>query len=73
MRPFGDHFEEPALLVPAPHIWQPRRNDMPTGDNGIAETQNRQTNLINLSPMFARRVLQSGTRPNAGGGLPLLT
>jgi hypothetical protein len=41
---------------------------MPTGDNGIAETQNRQTNLINRSPMFARRVLQSGTRPLGARG-----
>jgi len=30
---------------------------MATSGKGIAETQNRQTNLINLSPMFAHRVL----------------
>jgi hypothetical protein len=45
---------------------------MPTIGKGIAETQNRQTNLISLSSMFARRMLQSGTQPHACGGLPLL-
>jgi hypothetical protein len=57
MRPFGDHLldEEPAACVPLPHFWQPQRNDIPAIGAGIAETQNRQINLIKPSSMFARR------------------